>query len=218
MWVIPPKANAGFVYQMEQVLSVYERGYNEKYPILNLDESPKQLIESKHFIGCDGKKYQDSVYTRHGVRDIYMVFEPLAGNRYCFVEENHNRFTWVKIVSDLLDTIYQGCEKMTLVQHNLSAHKPSAFYEVFDAQKAKAYVDKIEFVFTPAHGSWLNMAEIELSVLQRDCLNRHIATEEELAREVKAWQEKRNQKGVKANWQFTNQKARIKLKKLYPTT
>lgn len=218
MWVIPPTANAGFVHQMEQVLSVYERGYNEKYPALNLDESPKQLIESKHFIGEDGKKYQDSVYTRHGVRDIYMVFEPLAGKRYCFVEENHNRFTWVKIVSYLLDTVYKGCEKMTLVQDNLSSHKPSAFYEVFEAEKAKAYVDKIEFVFTPAHGSWLNMAEIELSVLQRDCLNRHIATEEELAREVKAWQEKRNQKGVKANWQFTNQKARIKLKKLYPTT
>ncbi len=217
MWVIAPKSNAGFVYQMEQVISVYERAYHEKYPVLTLDESPKQLIESKHFIGTDGKKYQDSIYTRHGVRDIYMAFEPLAGKRYCFVEENHNRFTWVKLVSYLLDTIYKHCEKLTLVEDNLSAHKPGAFYEVYEPEGAKAYLDRIEFVFTPTHGSWLNMAEIELSVLQRDCLSRHIATQAELEREVNAWQESRNGKGVKANWQFTNQIARIKLKKLYPT-
>ncbi len=123
----------------------------------------------------------------------------------------------VKIVSHLLDTTYKECEKITLVEDNLSAHKPGAFYEVYKPEKAKAYLDRIEFVFTPAHGSWLNMAEIELSVLQRDCLDRHIATEDELTREVKAWQESRNVKGVKANWQFTNQEARIKLNKLYPT-
>jgi hypothetical protein len=217
MWVIAPKQSASFVYGMERVITVYERLYNEKQPVVTLDESPKQLIESKHFIGKDGKKYQDSIYTRHGVRDIYMAFEPLAGKRYCFVEENHNRFTWVKIISHLLDTTYKEAEKITLVEDNLSAHKPSAFYEVFEAEKAKAYLDRIEFVFTPAHGSWLNMAEIELSVLQRDCLNRHIATEAELIKQVIAWQESRNGKGVKANWQFTNQEARVKLKKLYPT-
>jgi DDE superfamily endonuclease len=217
MWVIPPKQNAGFVYQMEKVITVYERPYNKKQPVVTLDESPKQLIESTHFIGKDGKKYQDSIYTRHGVRDIYMVFEPLAGKRYCFVEENHNRFTWVKIVSQLLDTPYKDCEKITLVEDNLSAHNPSAFYEVYEPGKAKSYLDRIEFVFTPAHGSWLNMAEIELSVLQRDCLDRHIATQDELVKQVKAWQESRNKKAVKANWQFTNQDARIKLKKLYPT-
>lgn len=123
-----------------------------------------------------------------------MVFEPLAGKRYCVVEQNPGAdlcpggpiaLPLVKLVSYLPDTIYQGCGPMTLVQDNLSAHKPSAFYEGFDAEKAKAYVDKTEFIFTPAHGSWLNMAGIELCVLQRDCLNRHIATEEELAREVK---------------------------------
>lgn len=217
MWVIPPKQSAGFVYQMEKVISVYERPYNEKQPVVTLDESAKQLIESKHFIGRDGIKYQDSIYTRHGVRDIYMVFEPLTGKRYCFVEQNHNRFTWVKIISHLLDTIYKECGKITLVEDNLSAHKPSAFYEVYEPEKAKDYLDRIEFVFTPAHGSWLNMAEIELSVLQRDCLDRHIATQAELTRQVKAWQESRNKKEIKANWQFTNQEARIKLKKLYPT-
>nr|WP_262890496.1 IS630 family transposase [Rhodocytophaga rosea] len=217
MWVIPPKQSAGFVYQMEKVITVYERAYDEKQPVVTLDESPKQLIESKLFIGKDGIKYQDSIYTRHGVRDIYMVFELLAGKRYCFVEENHNRFTWVKIVSQLLDTIYKDCRKITLVEDNLSAHKPSAFYEVYQPEKAKAYLDRIEFVFTPTHGSWLNMAEIELSVLQRDCLDRHIATEAELIKQVKAWQESRNKKAVKANWQFTNEDARIKLKKLYPT-
>ncbi len=215
--MIPPKQNAGFVYQMEKVITVYERPYNEKQPVVTLDESAKQLIESKHFIGRDGIKYQDSIYTRDGVRDIYMVFEPLTGKRYCFVEQNHNRFTWVKIISHLLDTIYKECGKITLVEDNLSAHKPSAFYEVYEPEKAKDYLDRIEFVFTPAHGSWLNMAEIELSVLQRDCLDRHIATQAELTRQVKAWQESRNKKEIKANWQFTNQEARIKLKKLYPT-
>lgn len=217
MWVIAPKQNAEFVCRMEKVITVYERPYNETQPVVTLDQSPKQLIESTHFIGKDGKKYQDSIYTRHGVRDIYLVFEPLAGKRYCFVEENHNRFTWVKIVSHLLDTTYKNCQQITLVEDNLSAHKPSAFYEVYEPQKAKAYLDRIEFVFTPAHGSWLNMAEIELAVLQSDCLDRHIATEEQLVKQVKAWQQKRNTKGVKANWQFTNQDARIKLKKLYPT-
>ena len=180
MWVIPACQSADFVCKMEQVLSVYERPYNPKHPVVCLDESPKQLIESKHFIGKDGCQYQDSEYIRHGVRDIYMAFEPLAGKRICMVQQNHNRFTWVEVLTHLLETQYKDCEKLTLVQDNLSAHKPSAFYEVFEPQKAKNYLDKIEFVFTPAHGSWLDMAEIELSVLQNDCLNRHIATELEL--------------------------------------
>jgi DDE superfamily endonuclease len=127
------------------------------------------------------------------------------------------RFTWVKIVTYLLENTYRACEKLTLVEDNLSAHKPSAFYEVYAPELAQSYLDRIEFIFTPAHGSWLNMAEIELSVLQRDCLARHIATADKLASEVKAWQESRNNKQAKANWQFKNQDARIKLKKLYPT-
>ena len=217
MWVIPPTQNADFVCKMEGVLSVYEREYDEKRPVVCLDETSKQLLETKQFIGKQGLTYQDSEYIRHGVADIYMAFEPLAGYRECFVEENHNRFTYVKVVTSLLDGVYKECEKLTLVHDNLSAHKASAFYEVFEPAVAKAYLDRIEFVFTPAHGSWLNMAEIELSVLQADCLKRHIATAEKLEREVKAWQKARNEKKAKANWQFKTTDARIKLRKLYPT-
>lgn len=215
--MIPPEQNADFVCKMEAVLSVYERAYDASRPVVCLDESPKQLLESKHLIGQDGCKYQDSEYIRHGVRDVYMAFEPLGGHRECFVEENHNRFTYVKVVAALLDGTYKQCDKLTLVQDNLSAHKPSAFYEVFEPAVAKAYLDRIEFVYTPAHGSWLNMAEIELSVLQADCLDRHMATAEKLEREVNAWQKIRNEKKAKTNWQFTNKDARIKLKKLYPS-
>jgi len=122
--------------------------------------------------------YQDSEYIGHGVTDIYMVCEPLAGKRYCLLEQNHNRFSWVKVLTQIIDTYYADCEKITLVHDNLSAHKPSACYQVYEP--AKAYLDKIDFVFTPAHGSWLNMAEIELSVLQSDCLETHFASEQEL--------------------------------------
>lgn len=147
-----------------------------------------------------------------------MAFEPLAGLRFVAVKDDHKAITWVGIIAGLLDGPYAGCEKMTLVGDNLSAHKPSAFYAVFSAEKAKSYLDRLEFVYTPKHGSWLDMAEIELSILQRDCLNRHIATKELLMAEISAWQTKRNTKGAKAKWQFTAKDARIKLHKLYPTT
>jgi hypothetical protein len=146
-----------------------------------------------------------------------MAFEPLGGHRECFVEENDNRFTYVKVVAQLLDNTYKACQQLTLVEDNRWAHKASAFYEVFEPAVVKAYLERVAFVFTPAHGSWLNMAEIELSVLGADCLKRHIATAEKLESEVKAWEKKRNEKKAKANWQFKATDARIKLKKLYPT-
>jgi len=216
--VIPPNQSADFVYHMEEVLAVYERAYDADRPVVCLDESPKQLIEVVQYRAADGTRIEDSEYIRHGVGEIYMAFEPLAGLRFVRVEDNHKAKTWVVVIAALLDGPYAQCLKMTLVGDNLSAHKPSAFYAVFDAEKAKAYLDRLEFVYTPKHGSWLDMAEIELSVLQRDCLNRHIATKEELIHEIAAWQTRRNHKQAKANWQFTNKDARIKLHKLYPTT
>lgn len=215
--MIPPKQNADFVYHMEQVLAVYERTYEERFPVVCLDESPKQLIEVVQYRATDGTRVEDSEYVRHGVGEIYMAFEPLAGRRFVRVEDDHKAKTWVAVIATLLDGPYANCLKMTLVGDNLSAHKPSAFYAVFGAEKAKAYLDRLEFVYTPKHGSWLDMAEIELSVLQRDCLNRHIATKDELVAEISAWQTKRNQRQAKANWQFTNKEARTKLHKLYPT-
>jgi hypothetical protein len=217
-WIIPPKQSADFVYHMEQVLAVYERPYDEQYPVVCIDESPKQLIEIKQYRSEDGTRIEDSEYIRHGVGEIYMIFEPLAGQRIVQVKDDHKAVTWVKIIAWLLDNHYVNCLRMTVVGDNLSAHKPSAFYSVFGAEKAKSYLDRLEFVYTPTHGSWLDMAEIELSILQRDCLNRHIATKEALETEINAWQKKRNDKKAKANWQFTNKDARIKLHKLYPTS
>jgi hypothetical protein len=216
--VIPPKQSADFVYHMEQVLSVYQRPYDEQFPVVCIDESPKQLIEIKQHRSSDGTRLEDSDYIRHGVGEIYMVFEPLAGRRLVEVRDDHKAVTWVGIIADLLDGSYANSTKMTIVGDNLTAHKPSAFYSVFGAEKAKRYLDRLEFVYTPKHGSWLDMAEIELSILQRDCLNRPIATKEVLVSEINAWQTKRNAKNAKANWQFTTKDARIKLHKLYPTT
>lgn len=215
-WVIPPKQNAEFVHRMEEVLSVYERPYNGDLPVVCLDESPRQLIEIKQERKADGTLLQDSEYIRRGVAEIYLAFEPLAGKRWVSIEENHTAKTWVKVVASLLDNHYKECRKITLVEDNLSAHRPCTFYEVYEPARAKAYLDKIEFVFTPKHGSWLDMAEIELSVLERDCKT-SFESSEKLQAFLQAWQTRRNANNVKATWHFTDKDARTKLKKLYPT-
>lgn len=218
MWIIP-EASAEFVCQMEQVLDVYQRPYDEQNPVVCLDESPKQLIEEKRtpVKASDGTTLYDSEYIRHGVKQLYMLFEPLAGKRNVQLRDSNNRLEWAKIVADLVENQYSSASKITLVQDNLKAHKPAAMYEVFEPTRAKAILNKIEFVFTPKHGSWLNMAEIEFSVLKRQAIKNRIPDKETLEMKVNLWQEKRNQKLVKANWQFTTKDARIKLKNLYPT-
>jgi hypothetical protein len=214
--VIPKGQSAEFVCRMEEVLSVYQRPYNEQHPVICLDESPRQLIEVKQERKEDGTLVQDSEYVRRGVAEIYMAFEPLAGKRYVSIEENHAAKTWVKVVASLLDKQYQGCSRITLVEDNLTAHRPCTFYEVYEPAEAKAYLDRIDFVFTPKHGSWLDMAEIELSILERDCKS-SFESKEKLMAHLNCWQNQRNEKQVKANWQFTDKEARLKLKKLYPT-
>lgn len=218
MWIIP-EASAEFVCQMEQVLDVYQRPYDEHYPVICLDESPKQLIEEKRtpVKASNGTTLYDSEYIRHGVKQLYMLFEPLAGTRNVEVKDSNNRLEWAKIVADLVENQYPSARKITLVQDNLRAHKPAAMYEVFEPSKAKAILDKIEFIFTPKHGSWLNMAEIEFSAIKRQAIKNRIADKETLEKKVSLWQEKRNQKQVKVNWQFTTKDARVKLKNLYPT-
>lgn len=218
MWIIP-KASAEFVCQMEQVLDVYRRPYDEQHPVVCLDESPKQLISEsrKPIKKSDGSTLYDSEYLRHGVAQLYMLFEPLAGKRKVEVRESNNRFEWAKIVADLVEEQYAAATKITLVQDNLKAHKPAAMYEVFEPERAKAILDKIEFVFTPKHGSWLNMAEIEFSVIKRQAIKERVADKQTLMEKVDYWQKKRNQKQVKVNWQFTTKHARVKLRRLYPT-
>lgn len=216
-WVIPASESAAFVCQMERVLDVYERGYDAHYPVVCMDESPKQLIDYKQFVGSDGKQYQDSEYIRKGVAELFVAFEPLAGYRQMSLQEDHKATTWVKFLAQQMDTTYQSARKVTWVMDNLTTHRVENFYEVFPPDLAKAYLDRMEIIYTPKHGSWLNMAEIEFSVITRQEFDRPFADKEEVEKVVQRWKNERNNNRAGANWQFKTADARIKLKKLYPT-
>ena len=203
---------------MEQVLGFYKRIYNKHFPVVCMDESPVQLIETvreeKMEPGKD--KRVDYEYIRHGVVNIFMANEPLKGRRLVEVTKFKTKVDWAKFIKRIADEMYPEAKRITLVMDNFKTHSPGAFYEAFEPVEAKRLIDRFEFVYTPKHGSWLNMAEIELHVLNSQWLNRHIATIKEIKEEVQAWQEHRNNKNNKINWQFTNNEARIKLKRLYP--
>lgn len=203
---------------MEAVLDVYERPYDSKNPVVCLDETPQQMIGEtrQSFIDSHGVLHQDYEYERNGVADIYVVCEPLSGTRELFVTENHKAHQWAQVVAHIAEVMYPEVEKITLVQDNLAAHKKSALYEVFPAERARKILRKIEFVFTPKHGSWLNIAEIELSVFKRTGLKARIESKEQLIQIVKDYENDRNQKIKKVNWQFRTSEARTKLSKLYP--
>lgn len=204
---------------MEAVLDVYERPYNNKHPVLCLDESPKQIISEvkKSFINSSGVWHQDYEYKREGVKSMYMITEPLGGYREVHVEDNHNSLTYAKVIQQIVEETYKEAERITIVEDNLSAHKLSSLYEILPPQKARAIMKKIEVVRTPAHGSWLNVAECELSVLNRCGLKNRIANATQLKKEVADWVKYRNKKQKGVDWQFTTKDARIKLKKLYPS-
>jgi hypothetical protein len=205
---------------MEQILDVYKRPYNKEYPLICMDESPKQLIrETKLPIsmkpGSDRK--HDYEYARCGVCNIFMVNEPLAGKRFIKITDRKTKKDWAHLIKEVADKHYKKAKKITLVMDNLATHTAGALYETFNPAEAKRIWDRFEFVYTPKHGSWLNMAEIELNVLNKQCLNRRIDNIQEVKDEVKAWQGHRNNKIAKINWQFTTKDARIKLKRLYPS-
>ena len=204
---------------MENVLSVYQRPYDPKFPVVNLDESPKQLIGQTRqtFTDSKGNQYQDYEYRRNGVADLYMIVEGLAGKRKVFVEDNHNRFTYAKVVAHIVEEMYEDAQKITLIEDNLSAHKLSALYEVFRPERARKIIDRLEIIRTPKHGSWLNIAECELSVLTRQGIDERVPDKTELEKQVKTWFENRNNKQIKVDWHFTTKDARIKLKHLYPS-
>jgi len=159
----------------------------------------------------------DYEYIRHGVINIFMANEPLKGKRFTEVTELKTKKEWANFIKQIADRQYPKAKKITLVMDNFKTHSASAFYEMFDPQEAKRLWDRFEFVYTPKHGSWLNMAEIELHVLNGQCLNRHIPDINKIREEVQAWQSSRNNRNSKINWQFTNREARVKLKKLYPS-
>jgi len=218
--VIPPECNSEFVANMEKVLDVYKRPYDEDNPVVCMDESPKQLI-SEARPSSPMKPGQESrvdyEYVRHGMVNIFMANEPLKGNRMVEVTGYKTKKDWAKFVKRIADELYPRANKITLVMDNFKTHVASAFYETFEPEEAKRIWDRFEFIYTPKHGSWLNMAEIELHVLNGQCLNRHISTMEKIKEEVEAWENHRNNKASSINWQFTTKESRVKLKRLYPS-
>jgi hypothetical protein len=204
---------------MEKVLDVYKRPYTPGFPVICMDESPRQLIgEVKAPIpSAPGRPARyDYEYKRHGVCNVFMANEPLAGKRTVKVTERKTKPDWAHFIADVAEQ-YADAERITLVMDNLNTHGPGSLYQTFPPERAKQLWDRFEFVYTPKHGSWLNMAEIELNVLIRQCLNRRIPDMASVAAEVHAWQEHRNTQDARINWQFTTRDARVKLNRLYPT-
>ncbi len=185
-----------------------------------MDESPKQLIKETRIpiaMKAGTERKEDYEYERCGVCNIFMANDPLKGKRYVKITEFKTKKDWAEFIKEIVDEQYPRANKITLVMDNYNTHTAGALYEAFSPQEAKRIWDKFEFIYTPKHGSWLNMAEIELNVLMGQCLSRRIDNLETMKQEVKAWQEDRNNKEATINWRFTKDKARIKLKKLYPT-
>ena len=218
-WCIPSVRNGEFVCKMEDVLDVYKRPYDEKRPVVCMDESNKQLIkETRTPIPArsgQSERY-DAEYERNGICNIFINVEPLNGRRKIKITDNRKKADWAYFIKELVDEEYPDAEKIILVMDNLNIHSGTSLYETFVPSEAKRILDKLEIHYTPVHGSWLNIAEIELSCLSRQCLDRRIPDKETFINEVSAWNKQRNKESVTVDWQFTTADARIKLKKLYP--
>jgi DDE superfamily endonuclease len=217
--VIPPEANASFVAAMEDVLEVCQRPHDPACPVVCLDETSKQLI-SETRVPIPAKPGRvarhDYEYVRNGTANLFMLFAPLQGWRHVKVTDRHAAVDYAQVLKDIADTHFPDARRIVLVQDNLSTHKPASLYEAFPAAEARRLVERFEWHYTPRHGSWLDMAESELSVLSRQCLDRRIPDRQTLIEEVAAWHDSRNKRHSKADWQFTTADARVKLKRLYP--
>ena len=217
--MIAPEANAAFVANMEDVLEVYQRPHDPLHPVVCLDETSKQMtIETRAPVAAKpGRKARhDYEYKRGGVANLFMMFAALEGWRHVKVTDRHTAIDYAHVLKDLSDTHFPNATKIVLVQDNLNTHKPASLYEAFPAAEARRLIERFEWHYTPKHGSWLDMAESELAVLSTQCLDRRIPDKMTLVREVTAWQDIRNKRHVKANWQFKTNDARVKLKSLYP--
>ena len=218
--MIPPEANAEFVCAMEDVLEVYKRPYDAERPVVCLDETSKQLIgETRTPIPAEPGQARriDYEYERKGTANLFMTFEPLGGRRWVDVTERRTAVDFAEVVRRLVDERYPQAKKIVLVMDNLNTHKLASLYEAFPPDQARRIAQRLEIHHTPKHGSWLNVAEIELSVLSRQCLGQRIETVEALRREVTAWQAPRNDRAAEVQWRFTTADARIKLQHLYPS-
>lgn len=217
--MIPPDQDGDFVAAMEDVLDVYERPYDPKRPVVCMDEQQCQLIgeELTPLPMEPGQPLRyDSRYVRNGTVTNFMFFEPLGNRRRVSVRQRRTQCDFAEEIAHMLDIDYPDAEVVVLVMDNLNTHKIGSLYERFPADQARGYAKRLEIHHTPKHGSWLDMAEIELGVLTKQCLNRRIGDMETYCREIKAWQDARNASGKGADWQFTTKDARIKLKRLYP--
>ena len=218
-YVIPPEQDGDFVAAMEDVLDVYERSYDPKRPVICFDEQPQQLIgEERMAIPASPGQVEryDYQYKRKGTVDNFMFFEPLGNWRRVSVRDRKTQWDFAEEIAKLLDEDFPESDVVVLVMDNFGTHKIGSLYERFPAEQARAYVKRLEIHHTPKHGSWLNAAEIELSVLKGQCLDRRFESREEYEKAVKAWQDDRNASGKGCDWQFTTEDARKKLKKLYP--
>jgi hypothetical protein len=205
---------------MEDVLDVYRRPYDAKRPQVCLDEVSTQLLSDARAaqpMEPGRPARQDYEYARHGTASLFMCFEPLRGRRQVQVRQRRTKLDFAQVIKDLVDIHYPEAERIVLVLDNLNTHTPASLYEAFAPAEAKRLADKLEIHYTPEHGSWLNMAEIELSVLDRQCLDRRISDTRTLAQEVAAWEAARNAVATDVDWRFTTADARIKLKRLYPS-
>ena len=219
-WVIPPDQDAEFVACMEEVLETYEKAYDPQQPVLCMDEQPVQLLkETRVPVAATtqhGKRVDDE-YERNGTASIFLCAEPLSGFRQATARERRTKVDWAIEVAQLLETRYVGCAKVTLVCDNLNTHTKGAFYEAFPPERARAYVKRIAFCYTPKHGSWLNVAACELRCLSRQCLtDRRIGELPLLQSEIGIWADQTNAKQRGVDWQFKIDDARTKLKRLYP--
>jgi hypothetical protein len=205
---------------MEDVLDVYHRPHNPAYPVVCVDETSKQLVaEVRQPIPAkSGRPVRyDYEYERNGTANLFMMFAPLEGWRSVKVTDRHTALDYAQVLKQVSDVHFPNATKIILVQDNLSTHKPASLYEAFPSAEARRLVERFEWHYTPKHGSWLDMAESELAVLTSQCLDRRIADKQTLVEEVAAWEEARNTKHTKADWQFTTADARTKMKKLYPS-
>ncbi|AWM33507.1 IS630 family transposase [Hymenobacter nivis] len=199
------------------MLDLYEQPYDADYPVVCLDESPKQLLDHEQFTTSTGQRYRDSEYVRRGVVELFVATEPLRGWRCLRVGADHKAAMWVQFVARQMDTTYCKAKKVRWVMDNPSTHKLSFFYAHFPPAVALAWLRRMEIIYIPAHGSWLNMAEIEFSALSRQVLNQPFTTGEQVHHVVQQWQDRQNARPKPRNWQFKTADARIKLAELYPT-
>jgi hypothetical protein len=219
-WCIPPEADAEFVARMEDLLDLYQLPYDPRFPVVGMDEMPKQLIaETRIPLPADEGHpvLYDYEYERKGVCNLFLFVEPLRGWRKVFVRERRTRVDWAECLRAVLDQVYPEAIRVRLVQDNLNTHTIGSLYEAFAPEEARRLARRLEIHPTPVHGSWLNMAETEFSVLERQCLDRRLETSELVRQQVGAWEAPRNEATVMINWRFTIADARVKLRSIYPS-